>query len=69
MATIPIWVVGFIETPITSVKPLHFESEDSHTLIHSVIQTYHPETTEQIYVYCQGMTQMNIPFEVKPFST
>ena len=64
MATLPTGIIGYIEIPITTAKPPLYRINVLNTLIHSVVQTYHPELTEPINVQYQDMARTNICFEV-----
>ena len=44
-ATLPRGIIGYIEIPITQTTPPHYRVQDVNSLIHSVIHTYHPDTT------------------------
>ena len=62
--TLPTGLIGFIEIPITTVKPSHDRNNGLVTLILSVVHTYHPEKNEPINVQYQDMKQMKNFFEV-----
>ena len=47
VATLPTGHIGYIEVPITNGKPKFDQVNDINNLIHNVIHTYHPESTEQ----------------------
>ena len=44
-ATLPRRIIGYIEIPIIQTTPPHYRVQDVNSLIHSVIHTYHPDTT------------------------
>ena len=44
-------ILGYIEIPITTVKPSLYKFFDLKTLVNSVVQTYHPLITEPINVH------------------
>ena len=44
-ATLPRGIIGYIEIPIIQTTPPHYRVQDLNSLIRSVIQTYHPDTT------------------------
>ena len=57
-------LIGYIEIPITTVRPLHYQVKDINTLIHTVIHTYHPDITEPVKNHYQDMTQNTASFEL-----
>ena len=44
-ATLPRGIIGYIEIPIIQTTPPHYRVHDVHSLLHSVIHTYHPDNT------------------------
>ena len=46
MATLQIWVTGYIYIFITTVKPTKYKKIVLNTPVHSVVHTYHPDTSE-----------------------
>ena len=64
IATLANGLIGYIGNPITTVKPSHYRIIDLNLLIHSVVHTYHPETTESINFQSQDMIQINKSFKV-----
>ena len=44
-ATLPRGTIGYIEIPFIQTTPPHYRVQDVNSLIHSLIQTYHPDTT------------------------
>ena len=60
MATLPTGKRALIEFSVTIAKLSHYRNDDSNTLIHSIVDTYHPDQTESKNVYHQDMTQTNI---------
>ena len=65
-ATLPGGIIGYIEIPIIQTKPLHYRIRDVNSLIHSVIHTYHPDTT--IPIEQNDYTDMNLCARVIPQS-
>ena len=55
MATLPAANIGYIGSPITTMKLSHHRTIDLFTLICSAVHTYHPEKTETIIVHHQDM--------------
>ena len=51
MASLPTGILGYIELPITTVKPCLYKFFDIRTLIHPVVHTYHPQRFEPINVH------------------
>ena len=47
-ATLPRGIIGYIEITIIQTTPPHYRFHDVNSLIHSIIHTYHPDTTIQI---------------------
>ena len=47
-ATLPRGIIGYIEIPIIQTTPPYYRVQDVNSLIHSVIHTYHPDTTNPI---------------------
>ena len=64
VASFPTGTIGYIEVLITTVKQPHYQITDLKSLIHSVFNTYHPETTEANNFWNQGLKQTNNSFEV-----
>ena len=56
-ATLPRGIIGYIEIPITQTTPPHYRVHDVNSLIHSVIDAYHPDTT--IPIRQNDYTDMN----------
>ena len=44
-ATLPRGLMGYMEIPIIQTTPPYYRVQDVNSLIHSVIHTYHPDTT------------------------
>ena len=65
-ATLPREIIGSIETPIIQTTPPHYKVQDVNSLIHSVIHTYHPDTT--IPYKQNDYTDMNFCTRVIPQS-
>ena len=63
MATVPTGIIGYIESPITTVKPSRYRISDLIILIFSKVVTYHLELTEPINVHYQNMKQMILYLE------
>ena len=57
-ATLRRGIIGYIEIPIIQTKPPHYRVQDVNSLIHSVIHTYHPDTT--IPIEQNVYTDMNL---------
>ena len=53
MPTLPAGRLGFLENLITTLKQL----SDKKTVIHSVVETYHPDLTDPLNVNYQDMIQ------------
>ena len=66
-AILPAGSIGFIEIPITTVKPSHYRINDSITLVHSVVLTYHHEITEPKNVHYQDKKQINNSSKINHF--
>ena len=47
-ATLPRGIIGYIEIPIIQTTPPHYRVQDVNSLNHSVLHTYHPDTTVPI---------------------
>ena len=47
-ATLPPGIIGYIQIPIIQTTPPYYRIQDVNSLIHSVIHTYHPDTTNPI---------------------
>ena len=65
-ATLLRGIIGYIEIPIIQTTPPHFRVQDVNSLIHSVIHTYHPDTT--IPIKQNDYTDMNLCTRVIPQS-
>ena len=65
-ATLPRGIIGYIEIPITQTTPPHYRVQDENSLIHSVIQAYHPDTT--LPFRQNDYTDMNLCTRVIPES-
>ena len=65
-ATLPRGIIGYIEIPIIQTTPPHYRVQDVNSLIHSVIHTYHPDTTTPIKQ--NDYTDMNLCTRVIPQS-
>ena len=65
-ATLPRGIIGYKEFPITQTTPPHYRVQDVHSLIHSVIHAYHPDTT--IPIRQNDYTDMNLCTRVIPQS-
>ena len=57
-ATLPRGIIGYIEIPTIQTIPPHYRVQDVNSLIHSVIHTYHPDTT--IPIKQNDYTDMNL---------
>ena len=57
-ATLPRGIIGYIEIPIIQTTPPYYRVQDVNSLIHSVIHTYHPDTT--IPIKQNDHTDMNL---------
>ena len=57
-ATLPRGIIGYIEIPIIQTTPPYYRVQDVNSLIHSVIHTYHPDTT--IPIKQNDYTDMNL---------
>ena len=44
-ATLPRGIIGYVEIPIIQTTPPQYRVQDVNSLIHSVIHTYHSDTT------------------------
>ena len=55
--------LGYIESPVTTVKPPHYGKSDLITLILSVVHTYEPALIEPINVLYRDMIQTNNSIE------
>ena len=64
MAIFPTGIIGYIEVPITTVKPSQYRNKYINTLINSVVHNYHPELTEPINVHYPDIEQINNSLEV-----
>ena len=58
LPTLSAGIMGYTEIPITPVKPSHYRIDDSTTLIHWVVRTYHPVITEPNFVQYQDIKQI-----------
>ena len=65
-ATLPRGIIGYIEIPIIQTRPPHYKVHDVNLLIHSVIHTYHPDTT--IPISPNEYADMNLCIRVIPQS-
>ena len=65
-ATLPRGIIGYIEIPIIQTTPPHSRVQDVNSLIHSVIHTYHPDTT--IPIRQKEYADMNLCTRVIPQS-
>ena len=65
-ATLPRRFIGYIEIPITQTTPPHYRVHDVNSLIHSVIHSYHPDTT--IPIRQDDYTDMNLCTRLIPQS-
>ena len=63
-ATLPRGIIGYIEIPIIQTTPPYYRVQDVNSLIHSVIHTYHPDTT--IPIKQNDYTDMNLCTRVIP---
>ena len=66
-ATLPRGIIGYIEIPIIQTTPPHYRIQDVNSLIHSVIHTYHPDTT--IPIRQNEYADMNLCTRVIPQSS
>ena len=62
--TLQTGIIGYMENPITTVKPSLYKVIDLNTLILSVVHTYLLEITEPSIVHYQDMKRINNFFEV-----
>ena len=65
-AKLPRGIIGYIEIPIIQTTPPRYIVQDVNLLIHSVIHTYHPDTT--IPIKQKNYTGMNFCTLVIPQS-
>ena len=65
-ATLPRGIFGYIEIPIIQTTPPYYRVLNVSSLIHSVIHTYHPDTT--IPIKQNAYTDMNLCTRVIPQS-
>ena len=65
-ATLPRVIIGYIEIPIIQTTPPYYRVQDVNSLIHSVIHTYHPDTT--IPIKQNDYKDMNLCTRVFPQS-
>ena len=65
-ATLPRGIIGYIEIPNIQTTPPYYRVQDVNSLIHSVIHTYHPDTT--IPIKQNDYTDMNFCARVIPQS-
>ena len=65
-ATLPRGHIGYIEIPIVQTTPPHYRVQGVNSLIHSVIHTYHPDTT--IPIKQNDYKDMNLCTRVIPQS-
>ena len=63
-ATFPNGLKGYIEICIFTLKPFRYRNNDSNTMIHSVVHTYHSEVSEPFIVHYQNMKQINSSSDV-----
>ena len=66
-ATLPTEIIGYIEFPITTVKPSQHGNIHLNILIHSVVHTFRPEVNEPTNAHYQDKEKINNPFEVRHF--
>ena len=66
-ATLPRGIIGYIKIPITQTTPPHYRVHDVNSLIHSVIEAYHPDTT--IPIKQNDYTGLNLCTRVIPQSS
>ena len=66
-ATLPRGIIGYIEIPIIQTPPPYYRVQDVNSLIHSVIHTYHPDTT--IPIKQNDYTDINLCTRVFPKSS
>ena len=66
-ATLPRGIIGYKEIPIIQTTPPHCRVQDVNSLIHSVIHTYHTDTT--IPIRQNEYTDMNLCTRVIPQSS
>ena len=57
--TLPTGILGYIENPITTLKPYYNKISDLITLILSVVHTYLPDKTEPNIVLYHDMKRRN----------
>ena len=65
-ATLPRGIIEYIEIPFTQITPPQYIVHDVNSLIHSVIHSYHPDTT--IPVRQNDYTDMNLCTRISPQS-
>ena len=65
-ATLPRGIFGYIEIPIIQTTPPHYRVQDVNSLKHSVIDTYHPDTT--VPIRQNEYADMNLCIRVIPQS-
>ena len=65
-ATLARGIIGYLEIPIIRTTPTYYRVQDVNSLIHSVIHTYHPDTT--IPIKQNDYTDMNLCTRVIPQS-
>ena len=65
MATIENGIIGYVEIAITVVKPTLYTNSDRNTLVHPLVHTYLPGTSEPINAHYEALKQLNGSFEVK----
>ena len=65
-ATLPRGNIGYIEIPTIQTTPPHYRVQDVNSLIHSVMHTYHPDTT--IPIKQNDYSDMNLCTRVIPQS-
>ena len=65
-ATLPRGIIGYIEIPIIQTTPPCYRVQDVNSLIHSVIHTYHPDTT--LPIKQNDYTDMKLCTQVIPQS-
>ena len=66
-ATLPGGIIGYTEIPVIQTTPPHHRVQDVNSLIHSVIHTYHPDTT--ITIRQNEYADMNLCTRVIPQSS
>ena len=59
MAAFPTGIIGYVENPVTAVKPSQNRPKHLTTMVVSVVHTYHPEKTEPMNFNYQDKIRIN----------